>query len=196
MAVCEMCQAEVEDQDVLTLEGTNICASCKPVALAKLQEQGNVATGPLYEYEWRDFRSLRAASVTVRVLAFLWALAAVFYLLAGGGLTFVAGPAGLLMVPFAVLFGFASYGAYTRKGWGRGLGLTLGWIGLVLGSLGLILVLVNRFTGSENAVRAVVQVLIAVLAIRSFRRKELFGPDRLDPKEIREVWIDRKRNKT
>ena len=193
MAVCEMCQAEVEDQDVLTLEGMNICASCKPAALAKLQEQGSVADVGFDQYDFAEFKKLRDASESVRALGVLWCIAVVICLFAGFFLFEEAPGFGALMLAFSIVYLFGIVGAFTRKAWARPLGMTMGWVGVVMGALNLVL---TAIAGSANLLGVAIQIAISVITIRSFGVKELFGPDRFDPKEIRAVWKERKRTKT
>ena len=194
MAVCEVCQTEVQDEDVLTLDGATVCAACKPAALAKLQEQGAVADGPFDHLDFKEFKKLRDASESIRALGVLWCLGLLICLVVGVTTLAVSPGLGVLFLGICVLYLFSIIGAFTRKSWARPLGLTLGWLGIIMVVLNIVAAGVSP--GGSNPLSIIIQLLISIVTIQSFKRKELFGPDRLDPKEIRAVWKERKKTKT
>ena len=198
MDVCEMCQAEVEDQDVLMLEGISICASCKPAAIARLQERGKVFDDPFDHLDFKEFKALRNANESLRGLGGLWLFSGLLCLIIGS-LRISNGLSGYYFLGVSIVLIIASIGVLLRSGRGRILGLILCWLGVVVYPVLLVTAVafhVIFVSGVLGWVLALVPAVLSYESIKAFGRKELFGPERLDPKEIRAVWKVRRKTKT
>ena len=199
MAICDMCEETVPSDDVLELDGSMICAKCKPAALTRMRESGSAVDSPLAALDFVEFKKLRTANANIRVLGFYWAIA--------GGFTFVrtlpfyfSTDTGLYGLSVNALWVAGAVGAYTRKMWGH-------YLGMGLGALGLVTAILNAFhlggmmSGRPSEVWSLglsvpFSVFMSVVTFSAFRKKELFGPNRFESAEIREMWKVRKKTKT
>ena len=72
LMICDVCGSVVANDDLLSLEGLGVCASCKPEAVARLREQGGVSVHPLDRYDFAAFNELRRASDAIGHLLIFW----------------------------------------------------------------------------------------------------------------------------
>ena len=150
--------------------------------------RSNVETreGPeaLWDLTFKEIRKLYLASLNIRALGGLYALATLGCL--GGAFASMVGPrvgseqgvGYALMVAFFFLIGvvylLACVSSYTRPTWGR-------WLGIVLASLSLLSFPLGTAIG-----------ILALIAY--IQGKRLFGPDRFTAKDVAQVYKQRKKD--
>ena len=139
----------------------------------------------LWDMTFKQVRKLYLASVNIRALAFIYALGALG-LVATGGMMFVdanpavnaAAPAavmGPVLVVMGVVWVAGVVTSYTRPRWGR-------WLGVAL----CVLMLLSIPWGT----------LIGILGLIAYAQGgKLFGPERIEHKDVAAVYKLRKKDK-
>ena len=149
------------------------------------QAELETRVGPeeLWDMEYKQVRKLAMASLNIRALGALWGLGAlailagVAVLVSAGNPDAREGAVGLAALFFVSggLSAAASYTAYARPRWGRGLGIVLCILGLLNFPIGTAIGAVGIFAYVQGA--------------------RLFGPDKLLHKDVMAVYKQRKKDK-
>jgi hypothetical protein len=147
-----------------------------------------VKEGPeaLWEMTFKEVRKLYLASVNVHALGFLYGLGAVGVIAAGGiflvtplkdagGAEGIGAAFAALLVLLGLIYVAAAISSYTRPRWGR-------WLGIVLCALGLL-----SFPFGT---------IIGIMGLIAYAQGgKLFGPERLQHKDVAAVYKQRKKDK-